>query len=78
MPQDGGPVSEQALGPYTILTKFNSSSSFKKLLIDSLLKLAQSCSFNKESSPKQKSIIEFDAFTKEIISDVYTEVVIDA
>ena len=28
--------------------------------------------------PKEKSIIEFDAFTKAIISDVYTEEVVDA
>ena len=34
--------------------------------------------YDHNNPPKQKSIIEFDAFSKEIISDVYTEEVVDA
>jgi len=34
--------------------------------------------YDHNNPPKEKSIIEFDAFTKAIISDVYTEEVVDA
>ncbi len=34
--------------------------------------------YDHNNPPTQKSIIEFDAYTKEIISDVYTEEVINA
>ena len=34
--------------------------------------------YDHNNPPKQKSIIEFDAYTKKIVSDIYTEDIIDA
>ena len=34
--------------------------------------------YDHNNPPKQKSIIEFDAFTKETVSEIYTEDIFDA
>ena len=37
-----------------------------------------SYSYDHNNPPQKKSIVEFDSITKDIISDVYTEDIVDA
>jgi len=69
-------VSDQiphSIGYYSIALTF--SFKFKIKLLNPIWTVIV---YDHNNPPKQKSIIEFDAFSKEIISDVYTEEVVDA
>ena len=69
-------VSDQiphSIGYYSIALTF--SFKFKIKLLNPIWTVIV---YDHNNPPKQKSIIEFDAYSKEIISDVYTEEVVDA
>jgi len=62
-----------SIGYYSIALTFNFKFSFK------LLKpIWTVIVYDHHNPPKQKSIIEFDAVTKKIVSDIYTENIVDA
>ena len=62
-----------SIGYYSIALTF--SFKFKIKLLNPIWTVIV---YDHNNPPKQKSIIEFDAYSKEIISDVYTEEVVDA
>ena len=62
-----------SIGYYSIALTFGFNFSFK--LLNPIWTVII---YDHNNPPKRKSIIEFDAFTKEIVSDVYTEDVINA
>ena len=62
-----------SIGYYSIALTFNFKFSFK------LLKpIWTVIVYDHHNPPKQKSIIEFDAVTNKIVSDIYTETIVDA
>jgi len=62
-----------SVGYYSIALTFNFNLSFK--LLNPIWTVII---YDHNNPPKQKSIIEFDAFTKKIVSDIYTEDIVDA
>ena len=62
-----------SVGYYSIALTFNFNLSFK--LLNPIWTVII---YDHNNPPKQKSIIEFDAYTKKIVSDIYTEDIIDA
>ncbi|MEC7926230.1 MAG: hypothetical protein VYD43_01890 [Actinomycetota bacterium] len=62
-----------SIGYYSVALTFNFSFQFK--LLSPIWTVIV---YDHNNPPKQKSIIEFDALTEKIISDVYTEDVVDA
>ena len=62
-----------SIGYYSVALTFNFSFKFK--LLSPIWTVIV---YDHNNPPKQKSIIEFDALTEKIISDIYTEDVVDA
>ena len=62
-----------SIGYYSVALTFNFSFKFKLLT-----PIWTVIVYDHNNPPKQKSIIEFDALTEKIISDIYTEDVVDA
>ena len=62
-----------SVGYYSIALTFNFNLSFK--LLNPIWTVII---YDHNNPPKRKSIIEFDAFTKQIVSDIYTEDIVDA
>ena len=62
-----------SIGYYSIALTFNFNLSFK--LLNPIWTVII---YDHNNPPKQKSIIEFDAFTKKVVSDIYTEEIVDA
>ena len=62
-----------SIGYYSIALTFSFNFSFKILS-----PIWTVIVYDHNNPPKQKSIIEFNAFTKEIVSDIYTEDIVDA
>ena len=62
-----------SVGYYSIALTFNFNLSFK--LLNPIWTVII---YDHNNPPKQKSIIEFDAYTKKVVSDIYTEDIIDA
>jgi len=62
-----------SVGYYSIALTFNFNLSFK--LLNPIWTVII---YDHNNPPRQKSIIEFDAYTKEIVSDIYTEDIVDA
>ena len=62
-----------SIGYYSVALTFNFSLQFK--LLSPIWTVIV---YDHNNPPKQKSIIEFDALTEKIISDIYTEDVVDA
>ena len=62
-----------SIGYYSVALTFNFSFSFKILR-----PIWTVIVYDHNNPPQQKSIIEFDAFTKKSISDIYTENIVDA
>ena len=62
-----------SVGYYSIALTFNFNLSFK--ILNPIWTVII---YDHNNPPKQKSIIEFDAYTKKIVSDIYTEDIIDA
>jgi len=62
-----------SVGYYSIALTFNFNLNFK--LLNPIWTVII---YDHNNPPKRKSIIEFDAFTKKIVSDIYTEDIVDA
>ena len=66
-------IRDSSIGYYSIALTFDFSFKFK------LLKpIWTVIVYDHNNPPQKKSIVEFDSITKEIISDVYTEDIVDA